>query len=248
MGPVMKSLLIPTLSLSLLAALVGDLWAVTAPAKIAYIEGAVLIKRKGAEKAVPAELGESVFYGDQVKTLDGKCQVNMTASGILRLSPNTTVLFPEKENTGDEISVVRMLQGKTKQNIENLWKDEVFEVRTPSLVAGTQDGSNPDAARVGYRGDAAINQEIERLRAEGNAKLDAIRSELKSLEGKPIAYACGKCGNKGPHRWTTDGWECNCGATAASFGVYPTSRGAYNAVRDEYKAKIEKLESMKAGR
>ena len=77
-------------------------------------------------------------------------------------------------------------------------------------------------------------QEIERLRAEGNAKLDAIRAELKKLEGQPISYRCAACGSNGPHRWTTDGWECNCGATAVTFGDYPTSQGAYNKVRDDY--------------
>lgn len=159
----MKWLLISTVMLSLVA-LAGDLWAVTPPAKIAYVEGTVMIKKKGDDKLVPAQLGESLFYGDQVKTLGGKCQVNMTASGILRLSPNTTVLFPAEENRNDKISVMRMLKGKTEQNIENLWTDEVFEVRTPSLVAGTQDQPNPDAARVGYKaaGGFIDGQPIER--------------------------------------------------------------------------------------
>jgi hypothetical protein len=157
----MKTLLVPMVMLSLVA-LAGDLWAVTPPAKIAYVEGTVLIKKKGDDKLVPAQLGESLFYGDQVKTLGGKCQVNMTASGILRLSPNTTVLFPGEENRDEKISVMRMLKGKTEQNIENLWTNEVFEVRTPSLVAGTQDQPNTDAARVGYQAGGFIDgQPIE---------------------------------------------------------------------------------------
>lgn len=112
--------------------------AVTAPAAIAYVDGRVMVKRAGEEKPVPAELGMSLFYGDQVRTLQGKAQVNMTASGILRLSPNTTVLFPAEENPGEKISVVRMLEGKTWTNIKQLSKDEVFEVRSPSLVAAVQ--------------------------------------------------------------------------------------------------------------
>lgn len=244
----MKSLLLPCVPLLLLAILTNEARAITPPATIAYVEGIVLIKRKGAAKLEPAEIGMSVFRGDQIQTRAGKCQINMTGSGILRLSPNTAVLFPEGDNEGDKISVLRMLKGKTARNIENLWNDEVFEVRTPSLVAGTQDGYNPDQARIGHRSNEAIDQQIERLRAEGNAKLDAIRAELKNLDGKPIHYPCGNCGNSGPHRWTADGWECNCGATAASFGNYPTSKGAYNAVRDDYKARIEQLESQKSNR
>lgn len=112
--------------------------AITAPAAVAYVEGRVMVKRAGEEKPVPAELGMSLFYGDQIRTLAGKAQVNMTASGILRLSPNTTVLFPVEENTGEKISVVRMLEGKTWSNIKQLSKDEVFEVRSPSLVAAVQ--------------------------------------------------------------------------------------------------------------
>lgn len=113
--------------------------ALTAPAKIAFIEGQVKVLRNASTVPVDGEVGMSLFFGDQVKTLKtGKCQVNMTASGILRLSPSTTVLLPVEENTADKISVVRMLEGKTWSNIKQLSKDEVFEVRTPSLVAAVQ--------------------------------------------------------------------------------------------------------------
>jgi ribosomal protein L37AE/L43A len=228
-------------------AFAGAAWGVTAPAKIAYVEGKVMILRKGASKPEPAQLGMSLFYGDQVKTLAGKCQVNITSSGILRLSPNTTVLFPAEPDDSNTISLKKMLIGKTVTNFRQLFMDEVFEVRTPSLVAGTMDGANVDGARVGlHSGDAEVQAakraEIERLRAEGNARLDAIRAALKQVEGKPISHACPACGSAGPHRGTAEGWECNCGATVVTFGNYPTGQGAYNEVKESYAARIAELE------
>lgn len=192
----------------------------TAPASIAYCEGTVLVLRKGEAQPVRAELGMSLFYGDQVKTVVGKCQINMTASGVLRLSPHTTVLFPAEENAGDKISVVRMLEGKTRTNLAKLYE----EISVDLAVFRT-------------------NREIARLRAEGNARLDAIRAELQALEGKPLGRVCGKgCGSSGPHRWTPDGWECACGATVLRLSDYPTAQGAYAAVRADFQQRIQELE------
>ncbi len=239
-----------TIAVLLLLAGAGIVWAVTAPAKVAFVEGQVEVLRNGSKTPVPAEVGMSLFYGDEVRTRKGKCQINFTATGILRLSPNTTVWFPTEENKGDKVSVWNMLAGKSAKNARQAFgfePDEVFEVR-PSMAgivseAGPLgDETHPNHAEAVERWRQGRRQEIERLRAEGNAKLDAIRAELKRLEGKPITYRCGTCGSNGPHRWTNDGWECNCGATAVSFGDYPTSQGAYNKVRDEYRHRIEEIE------
>jgi hypothetical protein len=113
--------------------------AITAPAKIAYVEGKVYVNRLNAKKKMKAKVGMSIFYGDKVITKRrGRCQINMAASGILRLSQNTTVVFPLEDNSGDKISVVKMLQGKTWTNLQKLAKDEVFEVRASKLVAAIQ--------------------------------------------------------------------------------------------------------------
>jgi hypothetical protein len=208
-----------------LLASIHETCAMTAPATIAYVEGVVLVKRRGEDKPVRAELGMSLFYGDQVRTLAGKCQVNMTASGILRLSPNTTVLFPEEENSGDKISVMRMLGGKTRTN---LWK--LYEEISVDVSVFWEE------------------REIERVRAEGNALLDAIRAELQTLEGKPLDRPCpnNACGSVGPHRWTPDGWECACGATVLRLSEFPTAHGAYGAVRASYRQRIQELEEKVA--
>jgi ribosomal protein L37AE/L43A len=231
------------LALASLALLLSadPLWAIDAPAAIAYVEGAVRLKRKGEDKPIKAELGMSVFYGDTVYTAAGKCQINMTTSGILRLSTNTTVYFDDTPK--EKVTVMRMLKGKTWHNIQNLWNDEVFEVRPLNLAVGVADGDTPD--RTSEPPPPNLDDQIARLRAEGNAKLDAIREELKSLEGEPVFIECPSCGAGGPHRWTQDGWECNCGATAASFGTYPTAHGRYNEVRDAYRRRIEALEAQR---
>jgi hypothetical protein len=207
-------------ALALWFALVPEAGAMTAPAKIAYVEGVVLVKRAGEDKPVRAELGMSLFYGDQVKTLAGKAQINMTASGILRMSPNTTVLFPAEENRGDKISVIRMLEGKTRTNLWRLYEEIASEA-------------------AAY----ATECEVERVRAEGNARLDAIRADLQGREGQELRWPCPSDGRDGPHRWTPDGWECSCGATVLRLSDFPTVHGAYAKVREAYRQQIEELQA-----
>jgi hypothetical protein len=183
----------------------------------------VLVLRHGESTPVRAEVGMSLFFGDQVKTKAGKCQVNMTASGILRLSPNTTVLLPTEENAGDKISVMRMLEGKTRTNLWNLYREISID------------------AEIFW-----AEREIERVRAEGNALLDAIRADLQAREGKTLDWPCPNtgCGSQGPHRWTPDGWECACGTTVLRFSEFPTVRGAYGAVRATYQRRIQEMEAQ----
>ncbi len=89
-----------------------------------------------------------------------------------------------------------------------------------------------------------IRKQIEALRAEGNAKLDQIRAELKKMEGKEISIGCPQCGHGGPHFWDGSGWTCkNCGATVCQPSKYPTSAGTYSKVRDEYKRRIAEIEA-----
>lgn len=214
----------------------------TPPAKIAYVEGKALVLRKGEKKPVPAELGMSLFYGDQVRVeRNSKCQVNMTASGILRLSENTTLLLPEEASRENEITLRKMFVDPPIRNFKRLFEDDVFEVRGPGIGGIVSDTGIPPEIPHGPTKPESRAEAIERLRAEGNAKLDAIRAELRALEGKAIRHPCSNCGSNGPHRWTTDGWECNCGGTAVTPGEYPTSHGRYNAVRDDYRRRIEAL-------
>jgi hypothetical protein len=108
--------------------------------KVAYLEGQVLILSYGSRVPRPAELGETVFRGDQIKTIRGKCQVNITAGGILRLSPNTTMAFATKEWEDPlKLSVIaRKLGNRWVENFRQLIgldPDDPFHVRDDFSVS-----------------------------------------------------------------------------------------------------------------
>jgi len=89
------------------------------------------------------------------------------------------------------------------------------------------------------------DDKIAALKAEGNTKLDAIRAELKTLETKGVSMPCPQCGKKATHSWDGTGWSCiGCGATVITPGEYPTSKGKYRAVKEEYQKKIADLEEQ----
>lgn len=102
--------------------------------KVAYVEGQVMILSYGSRVPRRVELGETIFRGDQVKTIHGKCQINITAGGILRLSPNTTMAFANKEwrDPYDPGVIVAKLQERWVENFRQLIgldPDEPFRVR-----------------------------------------------------------------------------------------------------------------------
>ncbi len=158
-----------------------DILAITAPAKIAYTEGKVIVIRYQKTKPQTAKIGMSVFYGDTIKTLrKGRCQVNMAASGILRLSKNTTVTFPIESNKSDKVSVIKMLQGKTWTNIKQLAKDEVFEVRAPKLVAAVQ-GTKIIVSYDPKTGVATLGVGSGKVKAILNDQIEKLLSTAKQI-------------------------------------------------------------------
>lgn len=217
--------------------------AITAPAKIAYVEGRVLIKRQGVKKPVPAQVGDSLFFGDSVVTKrNSRCQVNMAASGILRLAANTEIHFPIEEK--GEFKSVHMKQGKTWSNIKKMAKDEVFEVKTPSLIAGTGESEHRRTfLRYSACEERNLKMTIANARKEGNRKLKLIREEVdrKIRSGRSMRVACPnpKCKRpKGPHYWDGHGWTCGYdGYTVATPGSVETRHGTYSDTHIKY-AKI----------
>ena len=132
--------ILPVLGISCLLPSV-EVVAQTAPAKIAYVEGKVFIKRGVDGTVEEAEVGTGVFRGDTVLTKPGgRAQVNLAASGGLRLSANTTISFPKEDEQNRRDGVITMREGQTWSNIRRLNRDEVFEVRTPTLVIAIQNG------------------------------------------------------------------------------------------------------------
>ena len=86
------------------------------------------------------------------------------------------------------------------------------------------------------------DETITRLRAEGNARLDKIRTELGKLEGQTLERGCSRCGHGGPHWWDGHGWTCvSCGATVMTVGEYPTAGGSYKKTRAHYLSLINQV-------
>jgi hypothetical protein len=233
--------------------LTTDLLALPAPAKIAYLEGEVLIFRMGSMSPVKAEVGMSVFYGDIVRVAKGQCQINLAASGILRLSSGTTVQFPEEDDRNDSPSVWKMLVGHTTKNFERLFpgKDDVFDVIRPTLVLGISDSYTPpqysdakneqERLKLYKQFEDQRQIEIDKIRAEGNAILDKILTEHRKLMKTGVKILCPRCGNNGPHHWDGDAWSCRCGRTVVGSGHCPTKYGKYNPTAAPYRQRIEKV-------
>jgi hypothetical protein len=101
-------------------------------ASVAYVDGQVEILRYGSEVPMQAEIGMTLLPGDQIKTRNGKCQLNVTTSGIIRLAQGEILLFPSQNGPAKGSMVLKMLVGKTAKNFRQLAgldPDEVFEVR-----------------------------------------------------------------------------------------------------------------------
>jgi hypothetical protein len=153
-------------------------------ASVAYVEGQVEVLRYGSEAPMPAEIGMTLLPGDQIKTRKGKCQLNFTTSGILRLSPDTIVLFPTRDENFDKSSqVLKMLVGKTAKNfrqVAGLDPDSVFDVRQP-WESATYVPAPPDVVAQRAKEDA------ERLAAQ-RPKAPAPQSSGTSEEQAVAEY------------------------------------------------------------
>jgi len=118
------------------------------------------------------------------------------------------------------------------------------ELKKSGRNGTTDSGEKDEKPKTSNNNNDKIRKQIEALRAEGNAKLDKIRDELKKMEGQEIKMKCPICGYGGPHYWDGSGWSCkNCGATVCQPSNYPTSSGTYSKVRDDYKRRIAELEA-----
>jgi hypothetical protein len=126
-------------------------------ARVAYVDGQVEILRYGSEVPMPAEIGMTLLPGDQIKTRKGKCQLNFTATGILRLSPNSTAQFPTLENnSGKGNGVMKMVVGKSVKNLRELVLGEgnIFELRE-KWIADNYVPAPPDVVAQRAKEDAA---------------------------------------------------------------------------------------------
>ena len=171
----------------------------------------------------------------------------------------TTWVDPESQNAGSvSISLPRKPEELGKKKEETEHDLDVFE---PKIFFAKGDGNESVSSKVDtvelndgpkLPQDLTTRDEINTwrdqaiasLKKEGNARLDKIRAALKKMEGKNIHHSCGKCGNPGPHYWDGYGWSCACGYTVLSVGEYPTSAGAYTAVKNHYLKLIGQVNSQ----
>jgi hypothetical protein len=197
-------------------------------AKVAYIEGQVEILRYGSEVPMPAEIGMTLLPGDQIRTRKGKCQLNFTTSGIVRLAPGETLLFPTRDNSSNGSDVLKMMVGKTAKNfrqVVGLDPDEVFEVRgegwdaytpaPPETVAqrAKEDNERLAATRTRAPAPQSSGTSEEQIAAEyrsllpavlqaerkaWHTRFDFIANTVKTGSGYRVAYKTYCLIDKGP--------------------------------------------------
>jgi hypothetical protein len=156
-------------------------------ARVAFVEGQVEILRYGSEVPLPAEVGMSLRPGDQIKAKKGKCQLNFSTSGILRLSPGEIVLFPTREDARDGEGL-RVFAGRAADRVRQRWSaDEVFDVRNPNFILGAggtdYDPAPPDVRQHRAKEDAERlkNQLNRRVPPPGETGDDAVVAQYQSL-------------------------------------------------------------------
>jgi len=197
-------------------------------AKVAYVEGQVDVIRYGSQAPMPAELGMTLLPGDLVKARKGKCTLNFTASGILRLSPGTSVLFPTQDDSAKGSELLKMMVGKTGRNFRQLVgleAEEVFEVRgegwdsyvpaPPDVVAQR---AKEDQERLAARGKRApapqpggTNEEeavaeyrsllpavLQAERKPWHTRFEFLANAVKTAAGYRVAYKTYCLIEKGP--------------------------------------------------
>lgn len=172
-------------------------------ARVANVEGKVEVIRSGSREPIPAELGMTLFRGDIVQARNGKCALNFTAGGILRLSPGTSVLLPSPNNSAQGSELLRMMAGKTGKNFRQLVgiePDELFEVREDrweSTIAASQSAANiEDGAVAEYR--SLLPAVLQAERKPWHTRFEFMAIAVKTGAGYRVAYKTYCVIEKGP--------------------------------------------------
>jgi len=177
-------------------------------AKIAYVEGPVMILRYGSQTPEKAELGTTLFRGDQIKTFSGKCQLNVTAGGLLRLSPNTTMMFTTRDEE-DALKLSVMVKNAHKQWLRNArqvlgldpeepWRMRMLEVERDDEAAPP---SEPMVRRAPAPEPAASSEEqivseyrtllpavMQAEKKPWHTRFEYIANAVKTGSGYRVAY------------------------------------------------------------
>ena len=108
-------------------------------AEIVYMEGTVQVKPAGSEDWQNAQQGMKVNIGDTIRTArrsKADIALDVEKKNTLRIDPKTLLVLDSI--SAGEIDRVDLSRGKVYSNLESLKQGMVFEVSTPSAVAGAR--------------------------------------------------------------------------------------------------------------
>jgi len=132
-------------------------------ASVAYVDGQVEVLRYGSVVPMPAEVGMSLLPGDRISTRKGKCQLNFTTTGILRLSPDTSAQFPTREEAKESgllDIMIRVGVDRPANRLKQLYQDPDAVFWAPEPKYDTYVPAPPDVVAQRAKEDA------ERLAAQ----------------------------------------------------------------------------------
>jgi hypothetical protein len=193
-------------------------------ASVAYVDGKVEVFRYGSTVPMPAEVGMALRQGDEIRTRKGgKCQLNFTTTGILRLPPDFVVLFPTRDNVPDTPpggrrllkSFVGLAVGLPLSRLKQMYDDpEIFKFEPPeqrdSYVPPPPDvvaaRAKEDAARVDQTPEGLAVAEYLSLLAEvlqverkpWHTRFEFLANAVKTGNGYRVAYKTYCLIEKGP--------------------------------------------------
>jgi ferric-dicitrate binding protein FerR (iron transport regulator) len=143
----------------------------SAPAHVAYVQGAVILERDGRPENAP--LNMPLLSGDRLKTVDGRVEVLFADGSALHLDAQTTVDIQSDD-------LVRLIDGRVRLNIAGPARGLAYRVDSPAgSVRITQTGEYRIAM---LRRDDQTQLELAVLRGAGEIFTDEGTTAVRAGE------------------------------------------------------------------
>src|SRR3972149_10387411 len=160
--------------------------AVVYSGKLTFIQGVVEIGRQGSPATVPANLGDSLFEGDNLKTKDAsRAAITFLDNSVMHVSANSSMRIgrviydkgAEKRNVSVKTfgGAFRMMVMKVVKIASSgsfrPWKDSMFTVETPTAVVGVK-GTDfaVEVAKNGETTTTVFNGAVSQKSADPNIR------------------------------------------------------------------------------